>query len=100
VTSGDIVRYIGDQKGGQQFLNTRLGALIEAYLIYGITDAEQRDQEIEHVQQLAQSEKGDRNAIKRAQQVADCFRWPAEADDLTLYLYKKIELAQRFVDGP
>jgi len=100
VMSGDIVQYIGDQKGGQQFLDTRLGALIEAYLIYGITDAEQRDQEIEHVQQLAQSEKGDRNAIKRAQQVADCFRWPAEADDLTLYLYKKIELAQRFVDGP
>ena len=98
VLSGDVVRFIGGLKGGQQFLNTRLGALIEAYLIYGITDAKQREGEIEHVQQLAQSEKGDRDAIKRAQQVADCLKWPAEADDLTPYLYKKIELAQPFVD--
>jgi hypothetical protein len=97
--SGDVVRFIGGLKGGQQFLDTRLGALIEAYLIYGMIDPEQRDGEIEHVQQLAQSEKGDRTAIKRAQQVAECLRWPAEADDLTPYLYKKIELAQPFVDG-
>ena len=98
VLSGDVVRFIAEQKGAQQFLNTQLGALIEAYLINGITDAEQRESEVEHVQQLAQSEKGDRGAIKRAQQVANCFKWLGEADDLTPYLYKKIELAQPFVD--
>jgi hypothetical protein len=98
VMSADVLRFIEELKGGQQFMGTRLGALIEAYLIYGMIDEEQRDAQIEHVQQLAQSDKADRSAIKRAQQVAECFRWPAEADNLTPYLYKKIELAQPFVE--
>jgi hypothetical protein len=95
----DVARFIGGLKGGEEFLSSRLGALIQAYLIYGIIDAEQRETEVERIRQVAQrGPVGDQAEVNSARQVAENFRWPAEADDLTPYLYKKIEMAQPFVE--
>jgi hypothetical protein len=98
VLSEDIVRYIAELRGGRELLDTQLGAVIQAYLLYGIVDAKRREVEIDRVQQMATNTSVDREEVKSAKRIAACFQWLGDAHDITPYLYKKIELAQPFVE--
>ena len=95
----DIVDYLQSLHGGAQLMNTHLGAIIEAHLVRGIRDHERRKLATDEYYKLAkENETKPTPASARARDVSYHFQWVGRnAQDMTGYLLKKIELTHHFV---
>jgi hypothetical protein len=94
----EILKYLRSQPGGGRLVASDLGALIEAHLIKGIRDEARRSAALDKCFASAAAQAGDLVAGARAKEVSKDFQWiGAGTLDMTEYLYKKIEMAHRFV---
>ena len=81
-------------------MDSRVGNVVEAYLVFGMRDSKAMEAENARIQQLAQDQNADAATRKHAAAVADCFKWIPwdSAQDATEYLHRKIELSQPFIE--
>jgi hypothetical protein len=99
ITSREVLDWLRSLPGGGQFIDSSFGMAIEANLVLGIRDADKRRPLLANYKTLAESDTADRHVSQRADQILHAvsrrsFNMP---DDLTGYLYPKIEFMQRFV---
>jgi hypothetical protein len=96
-----VVSFIRELNGGDDFVNSRVGHIVEAYLIFGMRDYQAMEAENTRVQQLAQDENADAVERNHAAAISQCFKWIPwdSARDPTGYLHRKIELSQPFIEG-
>jgi hypothetical protein len=97
----DVVAFIRRLKGGNEFMDSRIGSVVKAHLIFGMRDYRAMRAENARIQELASDQKAEPALQKRAALVAECFQWiPWEsAQDPTGYLHRKIELNQPFIEA-
>lgn len=94
----EILEYLKEFNRGEELLSTKLGMLIEAHLIIGIQNEEEKERIVEQIYEKAKNHKpGERP--DRYRQLAESFTWVGEnCMNLTAYVHKKIELAHQFVN--
>jgi hypothetical protein len=97
----DVVGFIRQLRGGDDFMNSRMGNIVEAYLIFGMRDRRAMEEENARIQQVAKDETANAAVRSYATAIAKCFQWiPWEsAQDPTHYLHRKIELTQPFIES-
>lgn len=97
----DVVNFIRQLRGGDEFMNSRIGNIVEAYLIFGMRDRRAMEEENARIQQVAKDETANAEARSYATAISKCFQWiPWEsAEDPTNYLHRKIELTQPFIES-
>jgi hypothetical protein len=94
----EVLDYLRSFPGGDKFMNSDLGALIEMYLVAGIRDSEARNRAMLLYQEQAKSQSLDGALRERFRMVAERFRWlPSTTQDLTGYLFKRIEFTHHFI---
>jgi KAP family P-loop domain len=97
-TPKEVMDFIENFPNGRKFSNSDIGRIVEAHLVRGIIDWNIRNQAIEFIDKQANATAGDETLIKRAKEVKNHIQWAGQsANDMTGFLVKKIELAQRFV---
>ncbi len=92
--------FIRKLRGGDEFIDSRIGNIVEAYLIFGMRDRKAMEAENARIQQLANDQTTDAATRDHAAAISRCFQWiPWEsAQDATEYLHRKIELSQPFME--
>ena len=98
-TPKDVVDYLRSLPGGSELMDSHPGAFIEAHLVRGIRNHERCKAAIDEYYKLAKdAETKPTPASTRAKEVSHYFQWiDRHVMDMTGYLFKKIELAHRFV---
>ena len=96
-----VVSFIRELKGGDEFMNSRVGPIVEAYLIFGMRNYQAMEAENSRIQELAKNEDADAVSRNHAAAISNCFQWIPwdSAQDPTGYLYRKIELSQPFIES-
>jgi KAP family P-loop domain len=96
----EVATFIRKFRGGDEFMDSRIGNILGAYLIFGMRDWKSREVEVTRLRQTADDQNIEAAVRERAAAISKCFQWiPWEsADDVTGYLYKKIELSQPFIE--
>ncbi len=98
-TPKDVVDHIRSIPGGAQLMDSHLGAMIEAHLVRGIRNHELRKTATDdYYKRAKEAETKPTPDSLRAKEVSYHFQWVGRnAQDMTAYLFKKIEMAHRFV---
>ncbi len=93
-----VLDYLGELPGGMVFLDTQIGYIVEASLVIGIREAGMRARTKQAYFNTVNSNDGDTKKKGRAHQVTQLFGSVAiGVEDMTGYVQKKIEIANRFV---
>jgi hypothetical protein len=89
-------------QGGEVLINSHFGAVLEAYLIFGIQDENLRHAAIKHCSEVGGPGNLNRIAENRDTKLYDILQWISRnSTNITAYLIKRIEMALRFVaPGP
>ena len=103
-TPDEVMDYIRSVPGSKQFVDSHEGYVTEAHLIVGIRDWQKRKAAKDAHYALANPPTppgipiSEKPKSDRAKEVIHHFEWVGRySQDMVGYLYKKIELAQRFV---
>jgi len=95
----EVLEYLRSLRGGDDLLDSHTGTIIEAYLIKGIRNDKKRSATVDaYLKKGKLAASTNEHDHLRAKAVSDHFQWIGRTSrDMTAYLFKKIELAQRFV---
>jgi hypothetical protein len=96
-----VLKFLRGLPGGNEAVSGEWEALLEAHLVMGIRDLEKRAKAV-HVYAVAGAD--DRRSTAgydKANWVREAIRnYCSDTRDMTGYIYKKIEIANRFLDSP
>jgi hypothetical protein len=96
-TVEDVRRFLRDfEKHGRKLPDDSF-YILEAHLVYGLRNQSDRQAQINYYNRMAVQEKPGNPALSQFALVVKHFEWMGATQiDITGYLYKKIEIAQRF----
>ena len=93
----EIMKFLREQDGGAEFVDSAIGCAVEANLVIGIKDYRLREKKFQYYEEIIKSPTADQREKDRAVMVRRAFDSPAgDNERLTDYLAPKIELAAHF----
>lgn len=93
-----VSAYLGSLPGGHSLIESHFGVILEAHLVKGIRNEQQRKSAMEKFYALANDETVNQEMRQRANDVCELFSYVGRSTrDMTGYLFNKIEMAHRFV---
>jgi hypothetical protein len=96
--ASDMLTYLRSVPGGATFIASPEGEWVEAHLVVGMTDDSAREAELARYREIAKQETISSEVQQRAKRIAGHFLWiGTKVNNMTRYLFKKIEMAHRFV---
>jgi hypothetical protein len=97
-SSGELVAELKSVKGGETFLKSRIGAVVEAYLIGAKYQSNRVSKEIDSYKQVAADESASQEDRERANHIIKLISDHSFYDSMpsTEYVVNKIELAAQF----
>ena len=91
----EVISFLRSKPLGSKFIESHVGRIVVAHLIIGIPDYEARNKEKQTW--LTTAKAGPEAAATEAREICEHFQWIGRnSQDITGYLAKKIEIAQRF----
>ncbi|HEY1170461.1 MAG TPA: P-loop NTPase fold protein [Verrucomicrobiae bacterium] len=96
-TPNDVLEYLSKLPGGQEFVQSDAGCIVEAHLVKGVSNEDVRRRLQSQYANVMKAEPPN-EASQRASRVYELFRYIGRnSRSMTEYLYKKIEISHRFV---
>jgi hypothetical protein len=97
-TPEEVVEFLKSYPRGNALIASRVGRVLEAHLILGISDVRKRETAVEEIRAKANTDHNNNSPDRRAREIVQQFAWVGQSsEDMTKYLVNKIELAQGFV---